>query len=278
MTAIDRRIAAAVPAIVAAACLAPPGCTGVSTFAPAPPADGAPLEADRSPTTLIHRVRFPLANAYIVESRRTGGAIVVDTGPPGKADDLLRAIDELGIARDRVAAIVLTHAHRDHAGAAAEIRYALGAPILIHALDAPELANGWGGPVRPNTPPALLGWPFAARRYTPFEADRTIADELRLDTFGIDGVALHTPGHTDGSLSVVLDSGGAIMGDLLAGALFDPDLPDRAFFHGAHAPTGRIDGSLRTILGLGAARLFPGHGGPIGADDVRERFLEEGRR
>jgi len=273
MSRRGRRRPIAALAAGAAACSVIFGCTAVDTYTPRAHAVHAPY-----PAAIVHRVRFPLADAYIVESLRTGAAIVVDTGPPGKGDALLRALDELGIARGRVAAIVLTHAHRDHAGAAAELRDALGAPILIHALDAPELADGWGGPVRPNTPPALLGWPFAARRYTPFEADRTIAGELRLDGFGIGGVALHTPGHTDGSLSVVLDSGDAITGDLLAGALFDPDLPDRAFFHGAHAPTASIDGSLRTVLDLGATRFFPGHGGPIDAADVRERFLGDDPR
>jgi glyoxylase-like metal-dependent hydrolase (beta-lactamase superfamily II) len=115
----------------------------------------------------------------------------------------------------------------------------------------------------------VLGWPFAAGRYPPFEPDRTIADALRLDEFGVAGEALHTPGHTDGSLSIVLDSGDAIAGDLLAGALFDPDRPDRAFFHGAAAPTDRIDASLRALLDRGATRLFLGHGGPVRAEDVR---------
>ena len=256
------------------------GCTTVTSYTPAPidcAESHAPTRAAqsaRSNSTLVHRVRFPLTNAYIVESLRTGRVVIVDTGPPGKHDAILRALDDLGIARDRASAIILTHAHRDHAGAAAELRDALGAPILIHALDAPELADGWGGSVRANTPPALLALPFSARRYPAFEADQTLTNEQRLDSFGIDGVALHTPGHTDGSLSIVLDSGDAVTGDLIAGALFDPDLPDRAFFHGAHAPTDRIDASLRTILEHGATRLFLGHGGPVSADDVR-RFIDK---
>ena len=50
--------------------------------------------------------------------------------------------------------------------------------------------------------------------------DILIDDELSLEEFGVKGRAIFTPGHTPGSISIILDSGEAIVGDLVNGAPF----------------------------------------------------------
>lgn len=87
---------------------------------------------------------------------------------------------------------------------------------------------------------------------------------MRLDELGVAGVVLHTPGHTPGSISVVLDSGDAIVGDLLMGGyLGGAILPTRPAFHYFAADLPGVMVSLDRVLAAASGRLFVGHGGPV---------------
>ncbi len=73
--------------------------------------------------------------------------------------------------------------------------------------------------------------------YLPFlsqAADLDAADGMRLDDFGIAGSVLHTPGHTPDSISVILDSGDAVIGDVMmggyAGGAIRPTTPNFHYF------------------------------------------------
>ncbi|MEL6395983.1 MAG: MBL fold metallo-hydrolase [Planctomycetota bacterium] len=244
---------------VALACLPLVGCSSVDSF-----------EADG---TTVHRIAYPLTNAYVIESPR-GDAIIVDPGPPGRGEMLLERCDRLGIERSEIHAIVLTHSHRDHAGAAPEVRALTGAPILVHGLDAFELRVGSGGPVRPNGLLPGLARPFVARPYEPFEPDELLGGESSLERFGIAGSILPTPGHTDGSVSIVLDNGYVLVGDLVAGALIEPTRMATAFFEGVSGDTGDRSASIAQLFDLDGTLWFPGHGGPLdpGAESSRVWF------
>jgi glyoxylase-like metal-dependent hydrolase (beta-lactamase superfamily II) len=79
-----------------------------------------------------------------------------------------------------VTAIVCTHAHNDHVNAAPELAELTGAPILLHALDAPL-------------------WALTHPDRTP---DGQLADGQRLEVAGTQLTVLHTPGHTPGAVSL----------------------------------------------------------------------------
>ncbi|TDY19921.1 metallo-beta-lactamase superfamily protein [Paraburkholderia sp. BL6665CI2N2] len=152
------------------------------------------------------------------------GCVLVDTGTPGSEDKIERALAKHGRGFRDVSLIVVTHAHTDHAGAAARLREMTGAPILAHAgdLDYYErrkemtycVAHWWG--------PLFLRSGVPSEPYLPFTPDILLQDNASFDLsrFGIDGVARHTPGHTAGSVSVELGSGDALVGDLVASGVF----------------------------------------------------------
>jgi glyoxylase-like metal-dependent hydrolase (beta-lactamase superfamily II) len=84
--------------------------------------------------------------------------------------------------------IVLTHAHRDHAGSAAALAAATGARVLAGAADA-DAVRGLAA-----VPPARV--------------DRELADGDRLEWGGEGAGVLHVPGHTPGSIALYLPSAG----------------------------------------------------------------------
>ena len=118
-----------------------------------------------------------------------GPALVIDPG-----DDLDRILDGLG-GRD-VEAIVLTHCHFDHLGAAAGLVEATGAPLMAHAEDAPFVSTPQG------TGSALFGFQggLAPR------PDRVLEDGDTVTAGTLSVEILSTPGHTPGGICLLAAS------------------------------------------------------------------------
>jgi hydroxyacylglutathione hydrolase len=125
-------------------------------------------------------------NCSIFGDEATGEAIVIDPGD--QIADIQAILQKHNL---KVTAIVITHAHIDHIGGAAKLKAATGAPVHMNANDA-ELYD------RIDVQASWLGMELPEQ--TEIDVDARDADTIRLaDTaFQI----LHTPGHTQGSLSV----------------------------------------------------------------------------
>ena len=101
--------------------------------------------------------------------------------------------------------------------------------------------------------------------------DILITEETRLKDIGIDvdGVIFRTPGHSDDSISVLLDDGDCFVGDAAANFLQ---------FAGTHycvifiTDLDEYYGSWRTILSKNASRIFPAHGGSFPAAKLKENL------
>ncbi len=148
---------------------------------------------------LIHLSVGPLAtNCYIVQCPHTLRGLVIDPGD--EAPLILETLATHGVQLDM---IILTHAHFDHTGAAAEVRTATGAPIAIHQAEADMLAHPI--PLFPGLrpPPAIT-------------ADHTYHEDEVVAVGEIRARVLATPGHSSGGLSLwvekdqVLFSGDAL--------------------------------------------------------------------
>jgi len=141
---------------------------------------------------LIHDV-IPVGllqcNCSILGDPETGEALVVDPG-----DEVDRIMEILRRHRLKPRAIVSTHTHIDHVGGLAALHQATGAPILIHEADMP-LYQGL------DVQAQWLGVPTPA--IAPIESFVKEGDALRWGNFT--ARVLHTPGHTPGSISLVVD-------------------------------------------------------------------------
>ena len=120
-------------------------------------------------------------NCYFAINKETKEALVIDPGE--EAARLMQQIREQGLT---VAAILLTHGHFDHAGAAEELSALCNVPIYAHeaekeTLESEKLNACW-----------MIG------RKETYRADLFVKDEQELDLAGFHIRVLFTPGHTRG--------------------------------------------------------------------------------
>jgi len=95
-------------------------------------------------------------------------------------------------------------------------------------------------------------------------------EEFSLSTFGIPRIVLYTPGHTMGSVSVLLETGDAFVGDLAMNGFpfrLRPGLTILA------EDMQKVKESWRLLLDKGAKTVYPGHGKPFPADIIRRVLL-----
>lgn len=206
--------------------------------------------------TTITRLLAGRSNVFLVS--RGGRRVLVDTGPAWEWRTLERRLRRMGIAA--LDALVLTHAHFDHAGSAARLQKAFAAPVILQCAEAEALASGEsvlpGGTNRfARFLVACLRRLAAGRaRCAPCRADVQAGERLDLGEYGINAYALHTPGHTPGSQSVVVDDEIALVGDAMFGVFPGSAFPPFA------TDAGRLVESWGRLLGTGCRLFLPSHG------------------
>ena len=222
----------------------------------------------------VYRVPAKHANTYLVEA--DNGLVLVDTGMPGSEKRILKAIANLGREPSDVKLILLTHRHWDHIGSAAALKKETSGTLVSHGFEKPYVA----GTLVVITPRAWSVYGRIARRvlalasstkklfrlvkYHPVLVDEASDEESILETAGLDGSIVWTPGHTKGSISLFLNkSKVAIIGDLLMnkrGKLREPLFMEN---------TSQTMSSVQRILDLHPVILCPGHGKPLPPSKVR---------
>ncbi|MCS7275598.1 MAG: MBL fold metallo-hydrolase [Dehalococcoidia bacterium] len=205
----------------------------------------------------------PLApNVYLVADGDEGA--LVDSGFADEASVQARIEYLRGLPGLRLRYIVLTHHHFDHASGAARLAEATGAQVLLHPDEAPFLRD-WeaDAPQDLEAPEGQEEWARRAREFRQ-EAARAAqgaafladGDVLRVGSLTLQ--AVHTPGHTMGSLCLLLREEGVLFtGDTALGlgtvAVSPPPHGDMALYLQ----------SLERLKGLGASLMLPGHGPPV---------------
>jgi len=221
----------------------------------------------------IHRIPMGFfTNAYLIRSDE--GTLLVDAGYPGHEHHFCRYIRRLGRDAVEPKLIVATHGHADHVGCLHSLKKQTGAKVAIHQADAHLVRRG-----TVVIPPAVTLWGrflfilFRVLRFLgrfePIEPDIVIERPFSLREFKIPGRLVPTPGHTPGSVSVVLDSGEAFVGDLAVNSwplkmgLGIPSLAEDIH---------QIYASWEKILLAGATVIYPAHGKPFPAERLKEQL------
>lgn len=186
----------------------------------------------------IVNVGYRSTNYWVISEGRS--RLLIDLGWPGTMGTMRANLNRMGVPLNEIKYGLATHYHIDHAGLAQELKQA-GVPLLV--LEAQVTAI-----------PLLKSWTKPADRYVDiathdnvtisFTESRTV-----LGRMGIVGEILHTPGHSDDSVSLLLEDGSVFTGDLTPPTLIGEDEA------GAVAAA-----SWRLLRERGATRIYPGHG------------------
>ena len=182
------------------------------------------------------------SNAYLFLGTRLA---LVDSGAEESQRDLLAALRQLEIKRERISLLVLTHEHAGHAGGAAAFPDAL---LVAHSLAAAKLRHG----EEPLTKLRIARAP---------DVELSDGGAIRIGGFSFD--VLHMPGHTSGSICLYERSRALIVtGDT---ALARGTLPVVT----QNGSSGEHLESLERLASLRARMLLPGHG-PLSDDPAAD--------
>ncbi len=206
-------------------------------------------------TSDLHRVQVPnqvgpsgqATNVYVADH---DSAVLIDAGSDDDGAIVMAACDRIGVGR--ISDIILTHAHQDHAGSAPAVRRMTGARVALHPRDQCSMSR-WN---------------------TILQVDQLLADgdviRAEMHRFTV----FETPGHAPGHVSLYEPTLKALFaGDLISGngtvAIVPPLGSMREYL-----------ASLRRMMELDIATIYPGHGPPIprGNERVAQDIAHRQRR
>ncbi len=182
-------------------------------------------------------VGYDSTNYYVLGA--SSNRLLVDVGWPGTLPKLLAMLKRKGITFQDIGYLLITHYHPDHAGLAQEVKAKdVRLIVLEQQLAVIPILKSYMKPVNPYV-------------------NITLHDNLQMTTgesrafltrIGIAGEVIWTPGHSDDSVSLVLDEGVAFTGDL----------PPLGFVDERASATVRQ--SWDALRALGVRMIYPGHG------------------
>ena len=182
-------------------------------------------------------VGYRSTNFWIVSAGQS--RLLVDLGWAGTIGTFKANCDRMDVPLSEIRHGVATHFHPDHAGLAQDLK-SLGVRLLVADLQVAAISQ-------------LGQWMKPQDRFTPIALDDNVVvtiDDSRavLESIGIGGRLVHTPGHSDDSVSVLLDDGSVFTGDLGAPEIAESSGNEIALT------------SWKRLRALGATTMYPGHG------------------
>ncbi len=190
--------------------------------------------SNASPVTIVN-VGYRSTNYWVVSAGTS--RLLVDIGWPGTLGMMKANLKRKGIPLHEIRYAIATHYHIDHAGLAEPLKQE-GIPLLVLEVQVAAI-------------PIMKTWTKPRDNYveiteegnitTTFQESRTLLAQI-----GLPGEVLHTPGHSEDSVSLLLDDGSVFTGDLPPEA-YSWDNPEALE-------------SWRLLREKGATRVYPAHG------------------
>jgi hydroxyacylglutathione hydrolase len=217
---------------------------------------------------IVIRVLSGRSNVFLIKSKNQN--ILVDTGISSCRRKLEKRLRQLGV--EHLECLVLTHSHYDHSANAAWIKEAFDTRIIIHKSEAHYLKN------------SVMSVPSGTMVYSKLiiklagvlipiipkvqrcEPDILTEDSYDLQNFGFESVVIHTPGHTEGSQSIIVGREIALVGDTMFGILRNSVMPPFA-----NDPY-RLMISWKRLIENGCRLFIPSHGRVRDRQDVIKSY------
>jgi len=210
-------------------------------------------------STSVIPLNLGMANAFVIKGQKS---VLIDTGINLSEKRLLSKFRKSLVKPKEIDLIIITHGHTDHFAHIALLKKMTGARVLCHKLASHALQTGEMEKVIPLSKIGKLLSKFfkgKLKNYTPVTPDITIDEEFDLKPFGIEGVIIPTPGHSDCSISVILKDGDAVIGDIFVSGPFSPKKPSMAIFGNNETA---LKESISKILSFNTNVFYASHGGP----------------
>jgi len=220
--------------------------------------------------TKIHILLAGMTNCYLIEKDTV--TILVDSGVSKSYKKLNQQLKIILGKQPSIDYHLLTHTHYDHAGNSEHIKKDFNAKIIVHEQEAEWLKKGF------TRLPKGTSWLFklisnsgnryasSIGKYEPTTPDIIVNDQFSLSD---DLKIIHTPGHTMGSESLLIDNEIALVGDTLFGIfkhkIFPPFADDvKTLYH-----------SWEKLLVTQCSLFLPGHGKPVGRKNFEQYYFKK---
>lgn len=208
--------------------------------------------------TEISRISMGKSNSYLIKGK--DGFILVDAGMPGKSKNVLKTLNKYNANFNDIELIIVTHVHNDHVGSLHDIKKKSNALVLVHEKEKNYLKRGYnkfpnGTMVFSKIISSLANNVFFSKdQFESVEADVIIDDDFDLSDYGVDGRIFHTPGHTEGSITIMVENKLCITGDTLFNMF-----PNSVYPPFANDEEKLIE-SWKKIREQNCKKYYPGHG------------------
>jgi len=185
----------------------------------------------------IINVGYRSTNYWVVSAGTS--RLLVDLGWPGTVGRMRASLNRMDVPLKEIRYGLATHYHIDHAGLGQDLKQA-GVPLLVLDMQVRAI-------------PLMKTWIKPQDQYLEITLHDNVViscPESRsvLEKLGIPGEILPTPGHSDDSVSLLLDDGSVFTGDLTRPELIGVE--DAAV----------VNASWRLLRERGATTVYPGHG------------------
>lgn len=215
------------------------------------------------------KITYNSTNYYLEPCNN--GFLLIDAGWYGKGKIFKKKLNLLGIKPEQIKYILLTHHHHDHVAIIKELKMLTNAKLIVHEKQIPYLETG----VTNDRYIRQYNWvlwlidkltkPFVKYKYHPISIDNsdiiidTDTNDSMLRSIGVSGKIILTPGHSSDSISVLLDSGTAYVGDL-AMNMSSMKLIGKIPFPIEAEDFEQVKLSLKRLINFGGIRFYPSHG------------------
>ena len=228
----------------------------------------------------IQCVRLGWTRCYFLKCN--GGYLLVDVYYSGYYAKFEMKLAKMGIEVSEIEYLFLTHHHGDHAGFTMELVRHTGCRVIVHrnALSALRQGNS-EGIGKPANWRLRMGIALYSQYFELFHKNRTFPPVILterdividgdngepLKEIGIDGVILHTPGHTSigDSISIVTSDGSAFVGDISMNFLQWMSIDHKPVYIN---DINIIYESWRKLKEQGAKTIYPSHGRPFSVTEL----------
>jgi len=205
----------------------------------------------------IIAINSSISNAYLLKTKT--GFVLIDTGFSWQRSRLQKTLKSAGCRPGDLKLVVITHADFDHTSNCAWLQKKYAVPIAIHRAESAVVERGRMMLSRKNRRGVfarlmvdIMGI-FIFRHFKP---DVYIDEGDDLSRYGLDARICHIPGHSMGSIGVLVSGGDFFCGDLLT----NEKKPDKSTLVDDAA---EIDASIERLKSLDIKTIYPGHGRPF---------------